>query len=384
MALKLGELLIKAGKITTEELDEALTSQIFFGGKLGTHLIEMGCIQEHELTRYLSKITGIAAVTPEQLEAIQPETILLVSAGMAQRYRIIPLGLQNRRLEIAMADPTDLISIDEISFATSFIVVPRLASEPTIAKYLNKYYQIERKERVLRLRGEGRHRPRTIRTPASVEDKSKALGAMESARGDAPVFPPLDDFKGFHIEHNAHEPAPPTSASPPMQSADLDNEQQNLSEAISLRLCEVKDRDDVAALLLKYAGTYFYKAALFIVKKDAVIGWKAVVKQRPVPGFGEITIPLNIDSILCHVVEKKTTFKGELAKETGDVRIWECLGEGAKDAEAIPLLLLNRVVAILYLSGAAGKTDMAELQKMTAKSTMALEILILKNKILMT
>ena len=380
MAPKLGEILIRAGKITTEDLDEALTSQIFFGGKLGTHLIEMGCIEEHELTRYLSRITGMPAVKPGQLDAVPPEIIQLVSAEMAERYRIIPLQLANKRLEVAMADPINFLSVDEISFATGFIIIPHLASEPTIARYLKKHYQIKEKERVHRIEGESRHRPR----PEKNLEELEQLAPVKTATEDVLLFPPLDSFEGFHIDYDMEEQQPADEGSTTSESSPLVQEQGALTEEIAARLCEAEDRDAVAALLLQYAGTKFLKVALFIIKKDAVCGWKAIVRQRPVPGFGDVSIPLDTSFVLTNVIEKKALFEGKLPGETGDARIAECLGGDIEEVIALPLLLLNRVVAILYLAGATDRIDMAEMQKVAAKTTMALEILILKNKILMT
>lgn len=374
MAPKLGEILIKAGKITPEELDEALAGQIFFGGKLGTHLIEMGCIDEHELMRFLGRITGIPALGPGQLEAVSPETIEQIPAEMAQRYRMIPLNLANKRLEVAMADPIDFVSIDEISFATGFIIIPRLASEPTIARCLKKYYQIEQKTDLLRIEGESRHRQRPAKKPAEEDVQPEAV---EHPDEEVIVFPSIDDFKGFHLDQKEPVPSaiPPSSSEPPKPP---------LTEEISSQLCDAENRDDIAALLLKYAGMHFDKAALFMIKKETATGWMAVVRQRPVPGFGELAIPVNSSSILSSVVQKKSPFGGRMPAGQVDARIRECLGGGSDEATALPLLLLGRVVAVLYLSGNTGTADMMELQKLAVKSAMALEILILKNKILMT
>lgn len=380
MAPKLGEILIRAGKITTEDLDEALTSQIFFGGKLGTHLIEMGCIEEYELTRYLSRLTGMPAVKPGQLEAVPQEVILLVPAEIAERYRMIPLQLVNKRLDVAMADPINFLSVDEISFATGFIIIPHLASEPTIAKYLKKYYQIKKNERVHKIEGESRHR----RRPERPVEKPEQLAPVEATTEDVLLFPPLDAFKGFHIDHETVEQSPAEEGSTSSDSSILNPEEVNLTEEIAAKLCEAEDRDAVAALLLQYAATKSQKVALFIIKKDGVWGWNAVVAQRPVPGFGEISVPLDTTFVFRSVMGKKVLFEGKLPGEPGDIRIAECLGGEIEEVIAIPLLISNRVVAVLYLAGAMGRTDMGEMQKMTAKTTMALEILILKNKILMT
>jgi hypothetical protein len=383
MAVRLGELLVKAGLITPTDLDEALNSQVIFGGKLGTNLLEMGCLREEELVRFLSKATGVPPVKPEQMRTIPHAVTSLISAQLAARYRIVPLNLENRRLTVAMSDPTDFSAIDEIAFATGFIIIPMVASEASINRCLEKHYGIKGFRRTHRLRGQGRQRERQPDAPVFEELPENTGNAYEEH--GLVEFPPLEEYKGFHVqdapttgESDAH--GPEDSAAEQLLLRDL------TPEAFSTRLIEAKDRDTVAELLLAYSSKFYGKAALFIVRGGSICGWKTMKDYR-MGDLKGMEVPLDTPSVLRQVVQDKTFYLGPLADTAPHRRMRSAIGgEASSLALLIPLLLLKRVIAILYIEGSASTIGehLVELQKIATKATMALEILILKSKITMT
>jgi hypothetical protein len=75
MTVKLGDLLLQQGVITPAELEEALKYQAIFGGKLGTNLIELGALNEEDITLALSRKFAVPAVDLEQIMHVAPEAI---------------------------------------------------------------------------------------------------------------------------------------------------------------------------------------------------------------------------------------------------------------------------------------------------------------------
>ena len=63
MAVKLGEMLIKAGLLTPQKLEDALEYQKTHGGKLGLNLINLGIVKETEITRVLSQQYGVPSIS---------------------------------------------------------------------------------------------------------------------------------------------------------------------------------------------------------------------------------------------------------------------------------------------------------------------------------
>src|SRR5215471_1920768 len=114
--LRIGEMLLEAGILTRQQLEEALNAQLIYGGKLGTNLVEHGFVTEEFLTSFLSKQFNIPAVEVRDLEGIPPSVIDMVPKELADRHKVIPFRKDKRRLDVALLDPMNVKAIDELAF----------------------------------------------------------------------------------------------------------------------------------------------------------------------------------------------------------------------------------------------------------------------------
>ena len=157
MAKKLGDLLVEAGLITREQLQEALEVQKQDNERLGTILVKLGYLTEEEITSFLSKQYGIPAVNLEHFE-ISEDVIKRIPSDIARKYMLIPITRTGSTLTVAMADPTNIYALDDIKFLTGLNVEPVVASELSIKKAIDKYYgsetQIELRKVVEDLEGD--------------------------------------------------------------------------------------------------------------------------------------------------------------------------------------------------------------------------------------
>src|SRR5579862_2303986 len=139
MPVRIGELLLKEKRITTDQLQQALNHQKANGGKLGYSLVKMGFIKDEEITALLSKQYGVPSINLAQFE-VDPAVIKLVPAETAQKYQIVPLSRAGATLTIAMTDPTNVFAMDDIKFMTGYAVEPVVASEVGVSEAIQKYY----------------------------------------------------------------------------------------------------------------------------------------------------------------------------------------------------------------------------------------------------
>src|SRR3954453_4790413 len=139
MAIRIGELLLKEKRITSDQLQQALNHQKANGGKLGFNLVKLGFVKDEELTALLSKQYGVPSINLAQFE-IDPAVIKLIPAETAQNYQIIPLSRAGAPLTIAMTDPTNVFAMDDIKFMTGYNVEPVVASETAVLAAIQKYY----------------------------------------------------------------------------------------------------------------------------------------------------------------------------------------------------------------------------------------------------
>ena len=384
--IKLGEMLVNAGKITPAQLDETLKSQVIFGGRLGTNLIEMGLVEEQELAQFLSKKLGVPYASPDHLMCLSPHVLKLIPEEIVSKYKVIPMGLDNRKLTVAMADPSDFTSIDEISFTTGFIVMPLVSPELRLILALEKHYGIKRKTRYISVTNGGRRRNKeTVPNEPQLAAAKKPEAALPLPEDEdfieLPLLSELEDFgaEGVNVV-DMHSYASNTHArEETIKSYTIDT--------FSMKLAEANNRDEIADLIVNYAGQEFDRVALFLVKGKTAGGWRALSEKKEPEGFDNLQLPLDTESALKVVADCKSFYLGPLPDTPVNTKILVSLGGGKPSiALLIPLVMMGRVVAIFYVDGGSGDlgSRVLDLQKIIGKAAMAFEILILKNKILMT
>ncbi|MGZ3605822.1 MAG: type IV-A pilus assembly ATPase PilB [Thermodesulfobacteriota bacterium] len=139
MTERLGEILIKRNYITPDQLKKALDEQKLKGGRLESTLVKLGYIKEDELLSFLSAQYRVPSVKISKME-INPTVIKLVPSSVSKKYFIMPINRVGSKLTLAMADPSNIVVIDEVKFMTGFNVEPVVASETEIIDAIKKYY----------------------------------------------------------------------------------------------------------------------------------------------------------------------------------------------------------------------------------------------------
>jgi len=137
---RLGDLLVADGLLGQEQLQKALVEQKGSTEKLGSILIRLGFINEEQLIGFLSRQYGVPSITLAQLE-IDLEVLKLVPAAIAKKYEVLPVRRMGNSLALAMADPTNVFALDDISFMTNLQVLPLVASQTAIKKAIDRHYE---------------------------------------------------------------------------------------------------------------------------------------------------------------------------------------------------------------------------------------------------
>src|SRR6266571_1996529 len=139
MAVKLGDLLLKAKLITQDQLDAALKSQREEGGKIGEALVRVGAVTENDITETLSQQLGVPSIDLASFE-IDPAVVKIVPGDVARKYGVLPVNKTGATLTIAMGDPTNVFAMDDIKFMTGYKVEPVVASEIALRAAIEKHY----------------------------------------------------------------------------------------------------------------------------------------------------------------------------------------------------------------------------------------------------
>jgi type IV pilus assembly protein PilB len=114
---RLGEILVESGIITPEKLEMALREQRQTGEKLGMVLQRLGICSEQEIGKVLASQAGVPVVDLSEA-AIDPELLGLVGREFAEKRTVLPMRARGSTLQVAMGNPMDLATIDELTRKT--------------------------------------------------------------------------------------------------------------------------------------------------------------------------------------------------------------------------------------------------------------------------
>src|SRR6266852_4520554 len=137
---KLGEILLREGLITQDQLKKALLEQKNTGMRLGYTLVKLGFVEETEISKMLARQYRMPAVDLSRFE-VDSKIIKLIPPDVAIKHTVLPLKREGRTLTVAIADPNNVTAIEDIKFITRCDVFPVIAGEYTLRNAIDRYYQ---------------------------------------------------------------------------------------------------------------------------------------------------------------------------------------------------------------------------------------------------
>ncbi len=140
MAIELGKILVKAGKITDEQLLKALELQRTGGGKLGEILVKIGAVpDENIISEFIGKQLNIGAIRLTDIE-LNPEIVKLIPQDIARKFNVIAVSKLGKTLIVAISDPNNIYVLDAIKFITGCNIQPVITPENTIQNAIESHY----------------------------------------------------------------------------------------------------------------------------------------------------------------------------------------------------------------------------------------------------
>ncbi|MEE9355229.1 MAG: GspE/PulE family protein [Methylococcaceae bacterium] len=138
--IRLGDLLVANNIITPEQLNLALEQQTKQGKKLGQTLIDMGLIEENDLLAFLSKQLNIPSLDIAK-HSVDPDIAKELSENLARRFRVLVLESNADEVVLAMADPANLIGLDELSHVLKKRIHPIVVKELALLEAIDLAYR---------------------------------------------------------------------------------------------------------------------------------------------------------------------------------------------------------------------------------------------------
>ncbi|MFL5260964.1 MAG: hypothetical protein ACJ79L_00990 [Anaeromyxobacteraceae bacterium] len=404
MPLDLAGLLVEAGAADPDAVERALVRQREAGGALDTALLELGVVDDGTLALFLSRSSGLP---PPPAGAVDPDPRArrVFPARVAERHALAPFRLDGQELSLLAAHPVDLAALDELSFMLSLRLVPYVAPEWRVRELQSRLYGGALPERLAAVAEAVRRAARAaeaappapsapvedapppatpefavaapageeapLREPAAAGEQAAAAATAHGADADAafaideaPEAAPAGD--GAAPTASPESPRGPFGVVPedPLTlalaqagealgdadaQASADGPPRWTVEEAFAALGTARDRDEVVAVLLRYARDFFDAAALFAVAKDRVAGQDASGWPSARERCRAIHVAVEAVALFRSAIAAAGPYLGPVARDDANAQLLAALERPwPHTALVYPILLRDRAVCVVY------------------------------------
>jgi len=135
---RIADALVEDGLLTEAQVEELLAEQKKGGTRLLKLILEKGCVSEQDMTVSMGRVLNTPPINLSRV-SIPPEVADLLPREVAQSHKVLPVSRLENKLFIAMADPLNVLALDDVRRITRLEVSPMIASERAILDKLNAF-----------------------------------------------------------------------------------------------------------------------------------------------------------------------------------------------------------------------------------------------------
>ncbi len=139
---QLADILLDGGLVTAEQLEAAAGEQVRAGRSLGRVLVDLGIVTESQLVAALATQIGLPFVDLSDYP-VDGSAVAAIPDTVARRYTALGIGYEEGRIVVAMADPANVIAVDDIRSLTGREVKPVVATKADILNAINRYHRMD-------------------------------------------------------------------------------------------------------------------------------------------------------------------------------------------------------------------------------------------------
>ena len=138
---RFGELLVENGRITSDELSQALRVRKDPRERLGQTLVRLGMLDEDDVVQLLGQQFSLPIATADQLSKADPEAVQLIPEHLARQAGLLALRRDDSTLDVAMGDPLDVVSLDHLRALTGCSLRVWVARPSEVREAVDEFYQ---------------------------------------------------------------------------------------------------------------------------------------------------------------------------------------------------------------------------------------------------
>ncbi len=377
--VRLTQELLSRGLITPAALEEALRQQVVLGGQLATNLWELRVVDGKTLTELSAQILGVAVADTKALTETPEEVRRLFTRDFVEKNRILPMRLSGPVLQVATAEPWDMLALGRAAYHGGHPVEPYFLPEVPLAALMEKLYEI----------------PTTARFWLGVQsnERRKAKPAQSAAPGAAPApraqgKTQLTSFVSAEIEKlrggRARRGGAERLIVPPLEEPDAKPE--GITEALPDAATAIGEldaathRDAVGTTLLRLALSRGRRAALLVRRPEMWAGWLGAGLDVDPHKLATVKVSTAAGTIFGLVAETGAHYLGPLVPHTAYAPLLMALGGGLpRTVLLLPVHAHGRVIFGVYIDGGADgfvSSDIADIVLLAQRVPGALERLV--------
>jgi hypothetical protein len=372
---RLGEILIEKGVLSISELHTALETCHRSGARLGTQLLEFGYVDERVLLEALAKQLSVPSVIKVKLLHSPLEVRRMLPSYAGRRLQAVPFENTKRGIKVAMTNPNDRAALDEIKIFIKQPILPHVATEAAVLAAIEG--------------AEADDGQSWTPDPEISAVKARRSGDDEgwSRLWEVPRFDPVSLLKARDRTVPQHEAllALYPSLDPVFTESVSSFEPQIDDENFSEFLNQAEHRDDIGAIIARYAASLYDRVCLFSVHKDVVSGWMARGRSVTLEDLQTFSVPLDRPSLFSDMGHADS-YVGAILENAANNTLMQVMAEPAPtEVVLVPVRVKKRVVAFVLCDDpghSAAQEHVDNLVVAGRKAGVAFEVLIMRKKIL--
>ena len=135
---RIADALVEDGLLSAGQIEELLEQQKKGGARLIKLIVDKSYVSEQDLAVSMGRVLNVLPINLARV-SIPPEVVELLPRDTAHNYKVVPISRLENRLFLAMADPLNVLAIDDVKRITKLEIFPLIASEKAIVDKLNAF-----------------------------------------------------------------------------------------------------------------------------------------------------------------------------------------------------------------------------------------------------
>jgi type IV pilus assembly protein PilB len=139
---QLGDILLEDGLLTTDQLSVAVDQHQTLGRSLGRVLVDQGILSETQLVAALAQQIGLRFIDLSDFP-VDGSALARIPGSVCRQHMAIPIGFEDGRIVVAMADPANVFAADDIRTISGYEVLPAVATRADVVAAIDRYYRAD-------------------------------------------------------------------------------------------------------------------------------------------------------------------------------------------------------------------------------------------------